>query len=95
MTQDKVHKKSAKYLEVSTETTIFATKFQTHSVMIDLKNAKLEDLELIEAPKLNTSKKVRCTFFRVKPGSYKPMYKNRRIADMPKELFHEYFQKGV
>ena len=73
----------------------FAAKFQTHNVMIDLKNAKLEDFKLIEAPKLDTSKKVRCTFFRVKPGSYKPNYKNRRIADMPKELFHEYFQKGV
>ena len=63
--------------------------------MINLKNAKLEDFELIEASKLNTGKKVHCTFFRVKPGSYKPMHKNRRIADMPKELFHEYFQKGV
>lgn len=71
------------------------TEIQTHNVMIDLKNAKLEDFELIEAPRLDTSKKVRCTFFRVKPGSYKPKYKNRRIADMPKELFHEYFQKGV
>ena len=70
-------------------------KFQTHNVMIDLKNAKLEDFELIEAPKLDRSKKVRCTFFRVKPGSYKPNYKNRRIADMLKELFHEYFQIGV
>ena len=63
--------------------------------MFDLKNASLEDFTLIEAPKHDKSKKVRCTFYRVKPGCHKPAHKNRRISDMPKGLYNEFFQKGV
>ena len=63
--------------------------------MIDLKNAKLEDFQLVKARQRENGSKIRCTFYRVKPGSYTPKHNTHRIAEMPKELYDEFFQKGV
>ena len=65
--------------------------------MVDLKNLNLDDFEVIDAPKreMNRDQKVRCTFFRVKPGSYKPAHSDLTITDMPKELYDAFFQERV
>ncbi len=66
-------------------------------IMVDLKNISLNDFEVVDAPKheLKRGRKVRCTFFRVKPGSYKPAHSNLTITDMPKELYDAFFQERV
>lgn len=61
--------------------------------MIDMKNAQWKDFSMKEAAKRGNSKKVRCTFFRLKPNDKKHELENRCIIDMPKDLFYEYFQK--
>ncbi len=63
--------------------------------MIDLKNLKLEDLEIVSSHQRLPKEKSRCTFYRVKPGSYMPKRTKHRIADLPKELYNEFFQKRV
>lgn len=63
--------------------------------MIDLKDLKLDELEIVKSHQRLPKDKVRCTFYRVKPGSYMPARKKHRIADLPKELYNEFFQKGV
>ena len=48
--------------------------------MFDLKNARFEDFNIVEAPKQETSKRVRASFYRTKPGCYTPPpYKVDRI----------------
>ena len=64
-------------------------------MMIDLKKAKLDDFQLIKASRRETEAKARCTFYRVKPGTYTPKHTSHRITEMPKELYDEFFQKGV
>lgn len=65
--------------------------------MVDLKNICLDEFEVVDAPKheLKPGQKVRCTFFRVKPGSYKPAHSNLTTTDMPKELYDAFFQERV
>ena len=52
--------------------------------MVDLNHFNMADFQIIEAPKHDAAQKARCTFYRVKSGSYAPMHTAHRIADMPK-----------
>lgn len=63
--------------------------------MIDLKNPKISDLRIVEVPPHSAMSKARPTFFRAKAGSAIPNSNARFVTDMPKELYHEYFQKGI
>ncbi len=65
--------------------------------MIDLKNLRLADYQVVEIPKnpRNTEHKMRCTFYHVKPGSYRPERKAHLITDMPIELYESFFQERV
>ena len=63
--------------------------------MIDLKNLKAEDLEIVKSHQRLPKGKAHCTFYRVKPGSYSPKRIKHRIADLPKELYDEFFQKEL
>ena len=63
--------------------------------MIDLKNPKLSDFRIVEATPHSSMPKARTTFFRAKKGSVMPNSNARYVTDMPKELYNEYFQKGI
>jgi len=63
--------------------------------MFDLKNAKLEDFEVIKARPRDPNKKARCTYYRIKPGSYKPERKQHPITNLPEGFFDEHIQEGV
>ena len=63
--------------------------------MFDLKNAKLEDFEIIKARPHNPNKKARCTFYSIKQGTHKPRRKAYRITNLPKGFFDGYIQKGI
>ena len=63
--------------------------------MIDLKNAKLEDFEIVKARPHNPNKIARCTFYRIAPGSYKPKRKQHLITNLPEGFFDGNIQKGV
>ena len=48
--------------------------------MFDLKNARMEDFTIVEAPMQKAKKRVRASFYRTKPGCYTPPpYKVDRI----------------
>lgn len=68
---------------------------QKHKSMFDLKNAKLEDFEVIKARPRDPNKKARCTYYRIKPGSYKPERKQHPITNLPEGFFDEHIQEGV
>ena len=65
--------------------------------MIDLKNAKLEDFRFIESKKreLKPGEKVRCTFFRAKPGIHLPKRKPYITSVLPKDIFDGHLQTGI
>ena len=63
--------------------------------MFDLKNAKLEDFDVIKARPRNPNKKARCTYYHIKPGSYVPERRKLEITDLPKGFFDEHIQEGV
>ena len=65
--------------------------------MMDLMNPKWETFECIDMPKRERKpgQKVRCTFYKIKPGSYKPERREHQITDMPKELYEAFFQARV
>ena len=65
--------------------------------MVDLRNINLDDFEVMNAPKREQQPKqrVRCTFYRVKPGGYKPTQTDLTITEMPKELYNAFFQERV
>lgn len=69
--------------------------WQTDNDMIDLKNAKPEDFTVVEAPKHDMSRKVRCTFRRAVSGSYTPKTDQCHITKLPEKLYNEFFSKGV
>ena len=49
----------------------YLSEFNNESVMIDLRNPKLEDFKHIEAPvRESATRKTFASFYRVKPGSY-------------------------
>ena len=75
----------------------FVPKFQMYSAMIDLKNPKWEEFDIIEMPKhdLKSGQKVRCTFYRAVPGASTPDTSRCQVTDMPKEWYDEFFQKRV
>lgn len=64
-------------------------------IMVDLKNLKWDELTFIEMPKRDMNTKVRCTFRRAVPGSYKPDNSKCIITDLPKSWYDEFFQKGI
>ena len=63
--------------------------------MIDLKNAKPEDFTVVEAPKQDMSRKVRCTFRRAVIGTNTPKTDQCQITKLPEKLYNEFFSKGV
>jgi hypothetical protein len=50
----------------------FASKFQIHIDMRDFKDYRFEDFRQVDAPKHETVKRVRASFYRTKPGCYTP-----------------------
>ena len=65
------------------------------AIMIDLKDLRLKDLAVIKSHQRLPKGKAHCTFYRIKRGSYMPKRTKHRIADLPKGLYDEFFQKGV
>lgn len=67
------------------------------AIMIDLKNAKMEDFRIVRVHQreLDKDEKVRCTFYRLKPGTYTPKQHKYRHSPIPKEIFNECFRKRV
>lgn len=63
--------------------------------MIDLKNAKPEDFTVVEVPKHDMSRKVRCTFRRAVVGTNTPKTDQCHITNLPGKLYNEFFSKGV
>jgi hypothetical protein len=63
--------------------------------MFNLKNAKLENFEIIKACPRDPNKKARCTYYRIKPGSYVPERRKHEITDLPKGFFDEQIQEGI
>ena len=63
--------------------------------MFNLKNAKLEDFEIVKARPRDPNKKVRCTYYRIKPGSYVPERKKHTITNLPEGFFDEHIQEGI
>ena len=62
--------------------------------MVDLKNLKWDELTFVEMPKRDMNTKVRCTFRRAVPGSYRPDNSKCIITDLPKSWYDEFFQKA-
>lgn len=58
-----------------------------------LEEPKLEDLTVIEAPKHDMSKKVRCTFRRAMTGTNTPRQINARLLNYQKNYTMSYFLK--
>lgn len=63
--------------------------------MFDLKNAKIEDFEIVKANPRDPNKIVRCTYYRIKPGCYVPIRTEHRIVKLPKGFFDGNIQKGI
>lgn len=87
-----------KYLRMSKKNCTFAAqRYAKELTMVELKNIRWSDFEVVDAPKheLKPGQKVQCTYFRVNPGSYKPVHSNLTITDMPKELYDAFFQARV
>lgn len=65
--------------------------------MIDLKNPKWEDFDIVEMPKreLASGQKVRCTFYRAVQGACLPGASEYQVTDIPKDWYNEFFQERV
>ena len=61
------------------------------------KDFDMSDFTIVEMPQreIKPGQKVRCTFFRLKPSSYKPARQKLEISEMPKEMYEALFQKRV
>ena len=70
-------------------------KIMEHKQFKDFGIEDFIDMGSLPKRELKPGQKVRCTFYKIKPGSYKPERREHQITDMPKELYEAFFQARV